>query len=92
MNEILVSESKTLKLTNVLSRRIMPEDFANINLIVTQMENFVRSHGAQPIGPLVQHICRQGPQARAADVPAAPGQPDDHPAWTRSTTWTPSCA
>ena len=38
MNEILVSESKTLKLTNVLSRRIMPEEFPNINLIVTQME------------------------------------------------------
>lgn len=56
MKEILVAESKTLKLTNVLSRRIMPEEFANINLIVTQMENFVRSHDAQPIGPLVQHI------------------------------------
>ena len=49
MKEILVAESKTLKLTNVLSRRIMPEEFANINLIVTQMENFVRSHDAQPI-------------------------------------------
>ena len=56
MNEILVSESKTLKLTNVLSRRIQPEEFGSINLIVTQMENFVRSHDAQPIGPLVQHI------------------------------------
>ena len=66
MNEILVSESKTLKLTNVLSRRIMPEDFANINLIVTQMENFVRSHGAQPIGPLVQHILvTKGPKPEA---------------------------
>lgn len=56
MHEIQVSESKTLKLTNVLSRRIMPEEFSNINLIVTQMENFIRSHDAQPIGPLVQHI------------------------------------
>ncbi len=56
MHEIQVSESKTLKLTNVLSRRIMPEEFANINLIVTQMDNFIRSHDAQPIGPLVQHI------------------------------------
>ena len=63
MNEILVSESKTLKLTNVLSRRIMPEEFANINLIVAQMENFVRSHGAQPIGPLVQHfVVTKGPK------------------------------
>ena len=66
MNEILVSESKTLKLTNVLSRRIMPEEFPNINLIVTQMENFVRSHGAQPIGPLVQHILvTKGPKPEA---------------------------
>ena len=81
MKEILVAESKTLKLTNVLSRRIMPEEFANINLIVTQMENFVRSHDAQPIGPLVQHIVvTKGPQARAPDVSAASGQPDDHPA------------
>ena len=56
MNEIVVSEAKTLKLTNVLSRRIMPEEFGNIPLIVTQMENFVRSHNAQPIGPLIQHV------------------------------------
>ena len=63
MNEILVSESKTLKLTNVLSRRIMPEEFGNINVIVTQMENFVRSHGAQPVGPLVQHfVVTRGPK------------------------------
>ena len=66
MNEILVSESKTLKLTNVLSRRIMPEEFPNINLIVTQMENFVRSHGAQPIGPRVRQLwVSKGPKPHA---------------------------
>ena len=65
MNEILVSESKTLKHTNVLSRRIMPEEIPNINLIVTQMENFVRRHGAQPIGPLAHHLPgNTGPKPR----------------------------
>ncbi len=56
MNEIQVSESKTLKLTNVLARRIMPDEFQNISLITTQMENFIKSHDAQPVGPLIQHI------------------------------------
>lgn len=56
MNPIQVSESKTLKLTNVLSRRIMPEELQNIGTIVMQMDNFIKSQNALPIGPLVQHI------------------------------------
>ena len=56
MNPIQGSESKTLKLTNVLSRRIMPEELQNIGTIVMQMDNFIKSQNALPIGPLVQHI------------------------------------
>lgn len=56
MNPIQVSESKTLKLTNVLSRRIMPEELQSIPTILTQMDNYIRSQNALPIGPLVQHI------------------------------------
>lgn len=56
MNPIQVSESKTLKLTNVLSRRIMPEELQNLGTIVMQMDNFIKSQNALPIGPLVQHI------------------------------------
>lgn len=56
MNPIQVSESKTLKLTNVLSRRIMPEELQNVGTIVMQMDNFIKSQNALPIGPLVQHI------------------------------------
>ena len=56
MNPIQVSESKTLKLTNVLSRRIMPEELQSIGTIVMQMDNFIKSQNALPIGPLVQHI------------------------------------
>ena len=56
MNEIKVAENKTLKLTNVVSRRIQPEEFNNMQIVLTQMHNFIKSNGAQPLGPLVQCI------------------------------------
>ena len=56
MNEIKVAENKTLKLTNVLSRVVQPGELANLPVILTQMQNFMKSNGAQPIGPLVQAI------------------------------------
>ena len=56
MNEIKVAENKTLKLTNVLSRLVRPEELGNLPVILTQMQNFMKSNGAQPIGPLVQAI------------------------------------
>ena len=58
MNEIKVAENKTLKLTNVVSRRIQPEEFNNMQIVLTQMHNFIKSNGAQPLGPLVQCIPR----------------------------------
>ena len=56
MNEIKVAENKTLKLTNVLARKIEAEEFANLQIVLTQMQNFMKSNGAQPIGPLVQAV------------------------------------
>lgn len=56
MNEIKVAENKTLKLTNVLSREIRPDEMANMPLVLTQMQNFIKSNNAMPIGPLVQAI------------------------------------
>ena len=56
MNEIKVAENKTLKLTNVLSRVVLPEELGNLSDILTQMQNFIKSNNAQPIGPLVQAI------------------------------------
>ena len=56
MNEIKVAENKTLKLTNVVSRRIAPEELGNMMVALTQLQNFIKSHNAQPIGPLVQAI------------------------------------
>lgn len=48
MNEIKVAENKTLKLTNVLSRTLHPEELANLPVILTQMQNFMKSNGVQP--------------------------------------------
>ena len=41
MNEIKVAENKTLKLTNVLSRLVRPEELGNLPVILTQMQNFM---------------------------------------------------
>ena len=56
MNEIKVAENKTLKLTNVLSRTLHPEELANLPVILTQMQNFMKSNNAQPIGPMIQCV------------------------------------
>ena len=56
MREIQVAENKTLKLTNVLARKIDASELGNVGVILTQMQNFMKSNGAQPIGPLVQAI------------------------------------
>ncbi len=60
MNEIQVAQGKTLKLTNVLSRKLQPEELGNMQLVLTQMHNFIKSNNAQPIGPLVQAILMGG--------------------------------
>ena len=43
MREIQTAENKTLKLTNVVSRRIQPEEFNNMQIVLTQMHNFIKS-------------------------------------------------
>ncbi len=56
MHEIQVSEKKTLKLTNAVARKVKPEEMRNLPLILTQLQNYIKSNNAQPIGPLVQHM------------------------------------
>jgi hypothetical protein len=55
MSAIPVSENKTLKLTNVLSRTLRADELGSLQLIVTQMHNYIKSNGAQPVGPLIQY-------------------------------------
>ena len=52
MREIQVAENKTLKLTNVLARRVDPSELSNVGVILTQMQNFIKSHSAMPVGPV----------------------------------------
>ena len=56
MREIQVAENKTLKLTNVLARKIDASELGNLGVMLTQMQNFMKSNNAQPIGPLIQCI------------------------------------
>ena len=39
-----------------MARRIAPEELGNMMVALTQLQNFIKSHNAQPIGPLVQAI------------------------------------
>ena len=65
MNEIKVAENKTLKLTNVVARRIAPEELGNMMVALTQLQNFIKSHNAQPIG----RWCRPSRSARLRSMP-----------------------
>ena len=56
MREIQTAENKTLKLTNVVSRRIQPEEFNNMQIVLTQLHNFIKSSGAQPLDPIIQCV------------------------------------
>lgn len=60
MPKLVVSCQKTLKLTNVLSTEVPLESLKDLLLIVEQMENYIKSKGFQPIGPLVQHNAISG--------------------------------
>ena len=55
MPKLEVAQQKTLKLTNVLIRDVPLESLNEIPLVVEQMENFIKTKGFQPIGPLVQY-------------------------------------
>ena len=54
MREIQIAQNKTLKLTNVLARKIEAEEFANLQIVLTQMQNFMKSNNAQPVGPMME--------------------------------------
>lgn len=64
MKKINVSDNKTLKLSNVVITEITIEQSKNIVILVEKMENYIKSKGATPIGPLIQktsyHINDEG--------------------------------
>lgn len=54
MRKISIHERKTLKLTNAVCYRLEEVDFQDLDKVIYQMENYIKSKGAMPIGPLVQ--------------------------------------
>ena len=56
MSKLQFSESKTLKLTNVLKYKILlnEEDF-DFKVAIEQMKSYIKTKGAMQIGPLIQY-------------------------------------
>lgn len=55
MPKLEVSYNKTLKLTNACIVQIMSEEFEEMYTAAERMDNYIKSKGALPIGPLVQY-------------------------------------
>ena len=64
MREIQVAEHKTLKLTNVLARKVDGSELGNLPVVLTQMQNFIRSHNAMPVGSSSALKCAPAPTPR----------------------------
>ncbi len=56
MEKLKFSNSKTLKLTNVLRYKVLFQD-ENLELqtVIEQMQSYIRTKGARQIGPLIQY-------------------------------------
>ncbi|MCD8052649.1 MAG: hypothetical protein LUF00_01075 [Lachnospiraceae bacterium] len=54
MSKLTVSYQKTLKLTNPCLREITEADLPHLDRILFQMENYIKSKGAMPLGPLIE--------------------------------------
>lgn len=54
-NKLQVSENKSLKLSNVIIKKMEQSEFENFEKEVIQMESYIRSKGAMPMGPLIQY-------------------------------------
>lgn len=50
-----VNQNKSLKLSNVIVKTIEQSEFESFEKEVIQMESYIRSKGATPVGPLVQY-------------------------------------
>ena len=56
MGKLQFSKDKTLKLQNLLIRKVDLEDEdSDLNVLVEQMQAYIQVKGAQQIGPLIQY-------------------------------------
>ena len=57
MSKIQFSESKTIKLQNVLTRALELEDEeVDFNLLINKMQSYIKVKGTTQVGPLIQYI------------------------------------
>lgn len=54
MGKIDISHNKSLKLTNVVIVSVEAESLVDYNRVVEGINNYIKSKGASPIGPLIQ--------------------------------------
>lgn len=57
MSEIKISRDKTLKLSNILVRKMdlkKEEDLIAAQTIISQIDTTIRTLGAEPVGPIIQ--------------------------------------
>lgn len=68
MSKIELSRNKVLKLTNAVVVEITEGLEENLELIVMKIENYIRSKGYTPIGPLIQYTDTNIDENGVADI------------------------
>ena len=53
MGQIKLSQGKILKLSNVLEKEFIEDDETNFQLVIEQMDNYIKAKGYNAIGPLI---------------------------------------
>jgi hypothetical protein len=56
MKKIEISQNKRLKLTNVVSRKVELNELVKLDRLLELMEAYIKSKGAQSIGPMIQVV------------------------------------
>lgn len=55
MSKINVQINKTLKLSNVMIKKLQDDEIEKFQLEVGKIQNYIKAKGAMPVGPLIQH-------------------------------------
>lgn len=55
MSKLQYNPNKILKISNVLILLLEDSEISELSTVVQQIENYIKSKGSQPIGPLIQY-------------------------------------
>lgn len=56
MKKLQFYENKVLRLINALKNKILLEENFNLDIVIEQMQSYIKTKGAVQIGPLIQNI------------------------------------